>query len=332
MKTSDIFSNRRGFTLIEIAIVLVIIGLLVGMGANMIGPLTQRAKLHETKDVINAAAESIISYGASNNALPDISTFSSVVRKSTDVWKKPLYYILDDNLTDNTIGGICGRKSTNLSLNICPDAGCSSPTDTVNNVAFIVLSSGGNVNNQTEGTQSVTSSTTINTYDQGIVLDDYNTDINRPEAYDDIMKWISMDELRIKAGCIGAPLRIVNNELPYGFQGSAYNAAIFADGGVPYTIGGGEYRWCREESASTGLTFTPSTLSSDCLNLTESLWIQADQMVISGSPSSAGSFSLSVFVRDDNDGSGSNDNVVRRTMVLTLNPDSSGNGGGKKKK
>ncbi len=43
------WSEGAGFTLIEIAIVLVILGLLVTLGASMIGPLTKRAKLNETR-------------------------------------------------------------------------------------------------------------------------------------------------------------------------------------------------------------------------------------------------------------------------------------------
>lgn len=311
--------NEKGFTLIEIAIVLVIIGLLVGLGAGMLGPLTKRIKVNETKEILDAAVESVISYGASNNELPDSSAFSTTVRKPSDVWNKSLYYILDDNLTDNTIGGICGRKSTNLTINICPDSGCSSPSETINNVAFIVLSGGENFNNQTEGTTSVTTATTINTYDPGVSIDNYTTDMDRTEFYDDIIKWTTVDELRIKSGCVGAPLRIVNNELPYGFQGSAYTATVFGDGGVPYSSGG-SYRWCREESSSSGLTFTPSTSSSDCLSLTESSWTRADSLALSGTPSSTGSFNFAFFVRDNNDSSDVNDNIAEKTFVLTVNP------------
>jgi prepilin-type N-terminal cleavage/methylation domain-containing protein len=54
----------KGFTLIEIAIVLIILGLLVGLGAGLIGPLTKRAKLIESRELMDAAMESIISYGA----------------------------------------------------------------------------------------------------------------------------------------------------------------------------------------------------------------------------------------------------------------------------
>jgi prepilin-type N-terminal cleavage/methylation domain-containing protein len=152
--------NRKGFTLIELAIVLVIIGALVGVGASIMGPLTKRAKLIETRNIMDAAVESLISYGAANDKLPATGSFSSTVKNPNDAWTKSLYYILDTNLTDTSVGGICGRKTTDLTLEICPDTGCSSPTSTINNVAFIILSSAGNYNNQTAGTQAVSSATT----------------------------------------------------------------------------------------------------------------------------------------------------------------------------
>ena len=67
----DTEKHQKGFTLIEIAIVLVIVGLLIGMGASLMGPLTRRVKNNETKEIVNAAVESLLSYGASNNELPD---------------------------------------------------------------------------------------------------------------------------------------------------------------------------------------------------------------------------------------------------------------------
>jgi len=326
-KVNTKLNDSTGFTLIELSIVLVIVGLLLGMGAGLVGTLTKRAKLFENRGIIDAAIESLISYAASNNDLPDVATFSTVVRNPNDVWKKPIYYIVDDDLLDSTAGGICERKTTQLSLNNCPSTGCGTPTNTIDNVAFIILSGSANFNNQTRGSSAVTSAITVNHYTQSLELDDYNADMNRTEPYDDIVKWITLDELRIKAGCNASPIKIVNNELPYGFQGSTYSAKIFADGGVPYTSGGGDYRWCRQESASTGLTITPNTLSTDCLGLAEGSWNpQADNIVLSGTAGTTGSFSITFFVRDNNDESDINDNIAQKTMVLTVNPAPSAGG------
>jgi hypothetical protein len=122
---------------------------------------------------------------------------------------------------------------------------------------------------------------------------------------------------------MGCPMqiRIINNELPYGFENSNYRAAVFAEGGVPFPSSG-KYKWCRQGNLPSGLSANPSTSATDCLSLSETSWGQADNVTISGTPAigTSGSYSLTFFVRDNNDPSGSNDNIAQKTLVLTINP------------
>lgn len=39
-----------------------------------------------------------------------------------------------------------------------------------------------------------------------------NNDLNRTEEFDDIVKWVTTDELRVKIECPGAQLRIITTE------------------------------------------------------------------------------------------------------------------------
>ncbi len=248
--------EEDGFTLVELAIVLVIVGLLVGLGSGLIGPLTRRAKNSETKETINAAVEAIIGFTVTNNALPTIAQFPSLVRSQNDSWNKPLVYVFSNNLTSS----LCGRRGTDLTVRVCNDATGTSYT-AVNNVAFIVLSSGENFNNQTAASLAVVApGTFINTYLPGISVDNYTGagDFSRPtDDYDDVVKWVTLDELKIKAGCAGSQLRVINNEIPYVTVGNPYSAEIYADGGI-----GGQLRWCVETtSPPPGITFTPNTIS-----------------------------------------------------------------------
>lgn len=319
-----IICTTNGFTLVEMAIVLVIVGLLLGLGASLIGPLTKRAKMTEAKEALNANVESIISWASGQKRLPNLNEFPSVIRNRYDSWSMPFYYIVDSNLIQQpsaTENRICDRRSTQLSITYCKDPNCQN-TDVISNIAFIVFSSGMNYNNQTHASQEITQQRTIYVYEQGQQADGYSssTDPARPEEYDDIVKWITLDELRMKIGCQGAQIRILNNELPYGYVGTSYNAVIYADGGVLFASGG-KYRWCYEGSLPAGLSASPSATSSNCLTLPETSWGQADTFVITGIPDNAtGSYSLKIYARDNQDSSGSQDNIASKAFVITINP------------
>jgi prepilin-type N-terminal cleavage/methylation domain-containing protein len=58
--------RNKGLTLIEVAIVLIILGLLIGLGAGLLGMLIKRAKIIENKEAVDAALEALISYAAGN--------------------------------------------------------------------------------------------------------------------------------------------------------------------------------------------------------------------------------------------------------------------------
>src|SRR3989338_8071242 len=244
--------NNKGFSIIELSIVLALMGILISFGTGMIAPLTKRVKYTETKEVVNAAVESIISLASANNRIPTTTEFQSIARTPKDAWKKDLYYIPDVNLDDLSAGGICGRKTTGITVRICTNAQCTSYND-ISNVAFVIISGSENYNVQTNNVSG-----RVTVYETGTInIDNYTTDMNRPETYDDLIKWITLDELRAKTGCTGAQLSILNNELPPGMQNNAYGpVTIFATGGV----GSSTYRWSRQQSASTGLTFNPNTL------------------------------------------------------------------------
>jgi len=316
-------SKNQGLTLVEVAIVLVIFGLIIGLGTSLIGPLTKRAKITETRDIVNAAVESEKGFAAKNNRLPTNTEFPQAVRNPNDAWTKPLVYFVDSSLTtssNNPSEGICGRKTTNLI--VCTDVNCNNQ---IPDVAFIVVSGGPNYNVQTgPSTTSPCPSgkTCYKVYPQDTPnVDDYPNDFTRQEEYDDIVKWVTIDELRIKAGCQGAQLKILNNELPSGLVNSDYKATIYAEGGVPFQSGG-KYKWCIQGNLPSGLSSNPSPSSSDCSSLSEALWGQANELTINGSPTEEaieqGTYPLTFFVRDNQDPSGSNDNIAQKTLVLTI--------------
>jgi len=312
----DNAQRPNGFTLVELAVSLVVIGLLIGLGTAMVGPLMNAIKVRESRDNLGAAVESINGWAAGNNRLPqwgdgvaDVTTdeFVEVARSSADAWTRPFIYLFDANLFNATPtkDTICGRRSTALTLNT------TDPAATITNVAYIVLSQGDDALTDTKigvtpiTSGSITAATTVTA----------NTS-------DDLVRWVTLDELRTKVGCQGPQLRIVNNELPYGYESSPYLIKLYRDGG------GGTYSWCWTGSLPNGVklydketaTQTEITVSADC-SLTTGTWVAenaTERPVIQGTPTATpqtrGTYNQTLYVKD------SQDNISYKQFVLTINP------------
>jgi type II secretory pathway pseudopilin PulG len=194
--------GSAGLTLIEVAIVLVILGLLIGLGAGLISMLTKRAKIAESREIVDAAVEAVKGYTIMNGRLPNYSNFTSIVRSLYDAWQKPIVYIYDGNASNKSI---CDLTKTAITVRFCFNTDCSSFNET-QNVTFIVLSGGPNYNIQTAGSQEVSSNTTIKVYQQGVDnVDNYSGDFNRPEPFDDIVKYVTLYELQSLLKCPSTP-------------------------------------------------------------------------------------------------------------------------------
>ncbi len=254
--------RERGLTLIELAIVLVIVGILIGMGASIVGILVKRAKYNESVEVVNSAVQGIIGFATSSRRLPTDSELSSAVRTTRDSYGRDIAYIYDSDLTTSSTYGFCGLTSTDITVRVCADASCSSVVQTINNVAFVVVSGDGNYNNQTAGTQAITSATTINVYLQGIVVNDgYPGDVNVTEAYDDIVRWVSLSELQSEQGCEALTINSPTT-LPSATEDSAYTYTLQARGGRP------PYTW--SGTIGDGLTLNSNGTITGTVNLNTS--------------------------------------------------------------
>lgn len=334
---SQILTSRQGFTLIELAIVLVIVGILVGLGSSMVGVLTTAIKVRETKDFLDANVQAIASYASSHNSIPDAAGFTGAAKSPQDSWGRDFIYLFDANLhpADITKDTICGRRSTALTLRNCltTNAKCAAGgggvvgtdfSDT-SNVAFVVLSKSDDAKTDTTASDAAINASRAAT---GTVTTDSNNS--------DIVRWVTLDELRSKIGCQGAPLKILNNELPYGQVGTAYTATLTADGGVPFALAPSTYRWC-VNTLPAGFTTPPAggIANANCLNATEGDWgatVASANLTIAftaAAPPAAGSYQITVVARDNADASAGSaacsaanpgDNCTVKTFVITVNP------------
>jgi prepilin-type N-terminal cleavage/methylation domain-containing protein len=122
--------KQHGFTFIEIAIVMVIIGLLAGGGVSLMGMLTKRKARNETIDYLKQTKQAIVSYAnihgklpwadtdgdgsANNNASSGTLPYLNLEVRPSDPYKRVLKYEINNNLgTDRPTS--CSALKTGLS-------------------------------------------------------------------------------------------------------------------------------------------------------------------------------------------------------------------------
>ena len=323
---ASLFSCCRGFTLIELSIVLVVIGLLAGLGAGMIGPLTTFVKVRQTRDLQDSALQSIVSWASSHNTIPDSTStgFSTVVTSPSDAWGRNFVYLYDANLNSATPtkDTICGRRSAALTLTT------TDPAATIDNVALVILSGADNATLLSSLNGNLGGSP-FNAVLTGSGAATGTVTVTGPNG--DLVRWITLDELRSKIGCQGAPLKIVNNELPSGAVATPYSATLVADGGVPLAANPSTYKWC-VNTLPAGFSQSGGVQSANCQALSEAGWAAASSGLTLSFPINTvatGAYPITVLVRDNADASITSpacnaadpgDNCAQKLFVVTVNP------------
>lgn len=313
--------NKMGFTLIELAIVLVVIGFAVAAGGSILALSVKKKAIDTDSARLISAKNSLVSYSAVNGIIPPAEGFASAVPNPLDFGGRRTLYIHDESLT-STDDAVCRKRTTELTLHLCRNMGCGEFI-TIPNIAFVTVSAGTNGNIQTQKDENGI----VRIYLQGDRADDYEVDFQRVEDYDDITEWVTLGELQARSGCENSRLRILNNELPFAVSGKEYRVKIYADGGVTYTGAGGAYRWCADDNGmvnegyfSIFADLNPVKVSNDCRSLSRSEWPQSDNLTITGNPpaNSAGNYLLHFWVRDNNDPENGNDAITSKKLVLSL--------------
>ncbi len=290
-----------GFALMPVILTVLIAGALIGVGLTIIGPRLQKKSYNKTRVSMDAAVQAIISWSSTNNRLPDNATFPTIVRNTNDAWQKQFVYVYDNSLTNPLTGGICGRLTTAVN------------SGSTSNIAFLIMSGGDDY--------TVNSSPNTSGPYSG----------NVTASMIDVIKTVTLEELKNRAGCYtseGRRLQMINRKLPGACLGQTYTATLYAEGGASFPVGG-NYKWCIKGLLPDGLIATPNTpgcpSSSDCASLgTEaaSQWSQANSLMLSGTPTTTGTYPIVMLIRDNNDNNTgtSNDNCVQTTFSMVVAP------------
>lgn len=158
-RSSSAILNRHGFTLLEIAIVMVIIGILTGGGVSLMKMLTERKARNETIEYMRQARAAVIGFAAINGRLPradgspagpgdgleDVGAtngflpYQSLQIAPSDAYKRILRYEVNANLTANRSVSCAALKSGLAARPLVVDA---DGAGTAFNVAAVLVSGG----------------------------------------------------------------------------------------------------------------------------------------------------------------------------------------------
>lgn len=258
--------NRKGFSLVEMAVVLIIFGLVLASASSILTLFVNKGGAERTRKMMEANKNALFSIAASeqypylmDTATDDMTAGEMNAELSDlsypkDAYGRDFLLILDSALgyTDAKdeleYSPICGTDSTTMTLRICNASGdiatvCdeSSEYSEVSDVAFVLVSGSVNKNIQTDLN---TSDNSVTVYYQGQDgADDHPYGVSGSQTaqqYDDIVDWVTLPELRAKAGCDPQKLRLLDSSMPVVQEGEDYNFSIYAEGGVPYADGTNE--------------------------------------------------------------------------------------------
>ena len=122
-----------GFTMLELAIVLIIMGIIAGVAVPTVITAIKKEKISNVRESLASARQSIVAFALANHRLPVKSTAEDPTRNLKDAWGRAYTYTPAPELTA-TGADICATTATSLSFQ---DSAGTTP-----NLAFFLSSTG----------------------------------------------------------------------------------------------------------------------------------------------------------------------------------------------
>ncbi|MBF0627878.1 MAG: prepilin-type N-terminal cleavage/methylation domain-containing protein [Magnetococcales bacterium] len=228
MNPTEISVVRRhpsgGFSMIELSIVMIIIGLIIAGGIGIYEPSMRQALKNKNETVVRQAVETLIGFAGTHRSLPAGLMDSGVVHSVLDAQMNPLQYAFDASLT--AVDTLCTQDDARLSVAVLKPDGTT--RFSIPDVALVIWSRGYDGATQPEKTTGA-----IDTPRS------YPVPLYAEGSADDLVGWATMAELKAAAGCGAGSLSILASGLPAGSVGMRYDPVTFtAEGGKK------PYSWC----------------------------------------------------------------------------------------
>lgn len=194
--------NKNGFTLIELSIVLVILGLIVGTVAPLIMSMTKKNKLSSGRQTVITARDELKGDFVQNRIL---ASNLDNIGHTIDPWRNDLVYLPAPHLAGEDLCTWLAAGTNQTGLSVCLGGDCTN--DKKENIAFVIASIGSNFNRQLEtpiNSDGNALDLDVRTYDYGTEIDGYTTapDLNdATDQFDDIVQYVSVDELIQLVNC-----------------------------------------------------------------------------------------------------------------------------------
>ncbi len=209
-----------GFTLLEMAVVLVIIGLLLGGMLMPLASQNNQKKIQTTKDILHQAHDALLGYAILNNRLPCPASVASDGSPQpnnattncnqqhgflpareiglvgqfnddnliSDAWGNPIRYSLS-NLNGGEYSNVITAQNVSTGFRVCSQSTCSNDQIIADKIVAVICSLGKNgayptsSTNQRENTDA----------DNDFTMADYSEAVG--SEFDDICRWISPNAL-----------------------------------------------------------------------------------------------------------------------------------------
>ncbi len=248
--------NRSGFTLVEVAVVIFIMGIFVSFASTMLRNIGVSNKLRDAREKVTTTSDAVQALTVKTRVLP---IALSEIGNPVDFWNKGFKYYPYTPVA-GAVTDICRRSSTDLAVCAGDPSVAASPFKCTGNVikdiAYVIISGGDNL--LPEKSELITNANGCLAGYKCVPI--YEVSSN----FDDLYKYVTLQELKKTVGCIEADsgLRILNTELPYAHETASYSTIIQAEGGVMFT-GANKYKWCVNGAPPPDLVYSPATQCTD---------------------------------------------------------------------